>query len=171
MSDRHDKFTEPLHDTPAEKSPLIAAMEAAGYSYDRLESANDSLRFFGEGGQLLTMDGWHQCEEWLNGVVFDDPQVMDHVEIILHPERFPERYSERAALRAVEDAIEQNDNSFDGIINNLPEPSPTLQVCRCADEKIRESLLAKLKEQQTRGLSRSTEHSFVLCDPEERIRE
>lgn len=171
MSDWHDKFTEPMHDTPAEKTPLIAAIEAAGYNYDRLESTNDSLRFFGEGGQLLTMDSWHECEEWLNGVVFDNPQVMDRVEIILHPERFPERDPKRAALRAVEDAIEQNDNSFDGIINNRPEPGPTLQACRCADEEIRESLLAKLKEQQTRGQPRSTEHSFVSCDPEERIHE
>lgn len=171
MSDRHDKFNEPLHDIPTEKAPLIAAMEAAGYSYDQLESNNDSLRFLGEGGQLLTMGGWHKCEEWLNGVVFDDPQVMDRVEMILHPERFPERAPGRAALRAVEDAIEQNDNSFDGIINNLPEPNPTLQACRCADEEIRESLLAKLKEQQIHGLPRSTKHSFVSCDPEERIRE
>lgn len=85
MSDWHDEFTEPMHDTPADKDPLIAAMEAAGYTYDGLESTNDYLRFFGEGGQVITMGGWHECEEWLNGVVFDDPQVMDRVEIILHP--------------------------------------------------------------------------------------
>lgn len=118
MSDWHDEFTEPMHDTPADKDPLIAAMEAAGYTYDGLESTNDNLRFFGEGGQVITMGGWHECEEWLNGVVFDDPQVMNRVEIILHPERFPERDPGRAALRAVEDAVEQNDNSFDGIINS-----------------------------------------------------
>lgn len=53
MSDWHSEFTEPMHDTP----PLIAAMEAAGYSYDGLESTNDSLRFFGESGQVLTMGG------------------------------------------------------------------------------------------------------------------
>ena len=80
MSDWHDEFTEPMHDTPADKDPLIAAMEAAGYTYDGLESTNDYLRFFGEGGQVITMGGWHECEEWLNGVVFDDPQVMDRVE-------------------------------------------------------------------------------------------
>ena len=77
--------------TPADKDPLIAAMEAAGYTYDGLESTNDNLRFFGEGGQVIIMGGWHECEEWLNGVVFDDPQVMNRVEIILHPERFPEK--------------------------------------------------------------------------------
>lgn len=112
MSDWHDEFTEPMHDTPADKDPLIAAMEAAGYTYDGLESTNDNLRFFGEGDQVITMGGWHECEEWLNGVVFDDPQVMNRVEIILHPERFPEKDPGRAALRAVEDAVEQNDNSL-----------------------------------------------------------
>ena len=71
--------------------------------------------------------------------MFDDPQVMNRVEMILHPEHFPEREPARAALRAVEDTIEQNDNSFDGIINNLPEPTPTLQACRCVDEDVRES--------------------------------
>ena len=53
MSDWHDEFTEPMHDTPADKDPLIAAMEAAGYTYDGLESTNDNLRFFGEGVRSL----------------------------------------------------------------------------------------------------------------------
>lgn len=43
MSDWHDEFTEPMHDTPADKEPLIVAMEAAGYAYDGLESTNDNL--------------------------------------------------------------------------------------------------------------------------------
>ena len=98
MSDWHDEFTEPMHDTPTDKNPLIAAMEAAGYTYDGLESTNDNLCFFDEGGQVITMGGWHECEEWLNGVVFDDPQGMNRVEIILHPERFPEKDPGRAAL-------------------------------------------------------------------------
>ena len=117
------------------------------------------------------MGGWHECEEWLNGVVFDDPQVMDRVEIILHPERFPERDPGRAALRAVEDAVEQNDNNFDGIINNLPEPDPALQARKCADEESRESVLARLKEQQLQEPPRRPERPFLLCDPEERTRE
>lgn len=57
MSDWHSEFMEPMHDTPAEKEPLIAAMEAAGYHYDGLESTNDSLRFFGESGQVPD-HGW-----------------------------------------------------------------------------------------------------------------
>ena len=112
-----------------------------------------------------------ECEEWLNGVVFDDPQVMNRVEIILHPERFPEKDPGRAALRAVEDAVEQNDNSFDGIINNLPEPDPTLQACKCADEEAKQSVLAKLKEQQLHEPQHRSECSYILCGPEERCRE
>ena len=114
MSKWDEAHTEPMHDHPAEKDQLVAAMEAAGYVLDTLESTEDNLRFYGAYGNVMTMGGWHECEEWLNGVVFDDPQVSNRVEIILHPERFPERDPQRAALRAVEDAVEQNDNNFDG---------------------------------------------------------
>ena len=128
MSKWDEVHTEPLHDHPAEKDQLVAAMEAAGYVLDTLESTEDNLRFYGAYGNVMTMGGWHECEEWLNGVVFDDPQVSDRVEIILHPERFPERDPQRAALRAVEDTTEQNDNHFDGIINNQPQPDPA-ELC------------------------------------------
>ena len=98
------------------------------------------------------MGGWHECEEWLNGVVFDDPQVSDRVEIILHPERFPERDPQRAALRAVEDAVEQNDNNFDGIINNMPQPDPAEalreQARESAASEERRSVLEALKASQ-----------------------
>lgn len=168
MSDWHDEFAEPMRDTPAEKDSLVAAMEAAGYTYDGLQSTNDHLRFFGNNGQTITMGGWHECEEWLNGVVFDDPQVSDRVELILHPERFPEMDPGRAALSSVEDFVEQNDNSFDGIINNLPEPDPTERACRCADEKARESVLEKLREQQTQDPPAKHEWTRVFRRPKER---
>ena len=88
MSILDEVHTEPMHDHPAEKDQLAAAMEAAGYVLDTAESTEDNLRFFGANGNVMTVGGWHECEEWLNGVVFDDPQVSDRVEIILHPERF-----------------------------------------------------------------------------------
>ena len=31
-------------------------------------------------------------------------------------------------MRGIEDMVEQNDNNFDGVINNLPEPKPVTQV-------------------------------------------
>ena len=66
-------------------------MDAAGYSFDELESTDDNLRFLGEGGTLMQMSGWKDAKEWLEGVVFDDPDISDRVEKILHPEHFKEK--------------------------------------------------------------------------------
>ena len=141
MSKWDEVHTEPLHDHPAEKDQLVAAMEAAGYVLDTLESTEDNLRFYGAYGNVMIMGGWHECEEWL-----------DRVEIILHPERFPERDPQRAALRAVEDTTEQNDNHFDGIINNQPQPDPAETLRQQAKEskaaEERRSVLEALKARQ-----------------------
>lgn len=45
-------------------------------------------------------------------------------------------------MRGIEDQIEQNDNSLDGIINNLPEPEDRAEK----EEQAKESVLKKLKE-------------------------
>ena len=73
--------------TEQEKDIVITAMEAAGYQYDRIESRDDHLRFFGE-GSVMQMDSWQEARDWLDGVVFDDPAVSDRVESILYPDRF-----------------------------------------------------------------------------------
>ena len=176
MSKWDEVHTEPMHDHPAEKDQLVAAMEAAGYTLDTLESTGDNLRFYGAAGNIMTMGGWHECEEWLNGVVFDDPQVSDRVEIILHPERFPERDPQRAALRAVEDAVEQNDNNFDGIINNLPEPNPAealrQQARQSEQATTRDSVLEELKAQREKAeqIERAKRRPHILSCPEEKER-
>ena len=176
MSKWDEAHTEPMHDHPAEKDQLVAAMEAAGYTLDTLESTGDNLRFYGAFGNILTMGGWHECEEWLNGVVFDDPQVSDRVEIILHPERFPERDPQRAALRAVEDAVEQNDNSFDGIINNMPQPDPAealRQQARQAEQTAtRDSVLEELKAHRERAekVEKAKHRPHLFRDLEEKER-
>lgn len=65
-------------------------------------------------------------------------------------QKVPEKEIRRSDyLRAVEDAVEQNDNSFDGIINNLPEEA-TGSVSGYADEKIKEerkSLVEEIRKQ------------------------
>lgn len=176
MSKWDEAHTEPLHDHPAEKDQLVAAMEAAGYTLDTLESTGDNLRFYGAAGNIMTMGGWHECEEWLNGIVFDDPQVSDRVEIILHPERFPERDPQRAALRAVEDAVEQNDNNFDGIINNLPEPDPAealrQQARQSEQATARDSVLEELKAQREKAelAEKAKRRPQLFRDPDERER-
>ena len=176
MSKWDEVHTEPMHDHPAEKDQLVAAMEAAGYTLDTLESTGDNLRFYGAAGNIMTMGGWHECEEWLNGVVFDDPQISDRVEIILHPERFPERDPQRAALRAVEDAVEQNDNNFDGIINNLPEPDPAESLRQQARQSeqtaARDSVLEELKAQREKAdlAEKAKRRPQLFRNPDERER-
>ena len=181
MSKWDEVHTEPLHDHLAEKDQLVSAMEAAGYVLDTLESTEDNLRFFGAYGNVMTMGGWHECEEWLNGVVFDDPQVSDRVEIILHPERFPENDPKRASLRTVEAIVEQNDNSFDVIINNLPDPGPGEILRRmswdaeAAEKKAeRDSVLGALNGQKEKILFHENERQAARCrgfrEPEERER-
>lgn len=176
MSKWDEEHTEPLHDHPAEKDQLVAAMEAAGYVLDTMESTEDNLRFYGSCGNVMTMGGWHECEEWLNGVVFDDPQVSDRVEIILHPERFPERDPQRAALRAIEDSVEQNDNSFDGIINNMPQPDPAEELRQQARNSeqaaAKDSVLTALKEQREKAAEaeKAKTRSYRIRHPEERER-
>ena len=163
MSKWDETHTEPLHDHPAEKDQLAAAMEAAGYVLDTLESTEDNLRFYGAYGNVMTMGGWHECEEWLTGVVFDDPQVSDRVEIILHPERFPEQDPQRAALRAVEDSVEQNDNYLDGAINNVlqHDPAEALRYQARESEKAEErrSVLEALKAKQEEAMKAAAEET------------
>ena len=73
------------------KSKIIAAMDAAGYHFDEMESSDDQLRFLGEYGTVMYMDRRKEAKEWLEGVVFDDPAVSDRVEKILQPEHFKEK--------------------------------------------------------------------------------
>ena len=74
------------------------------------------------------------------------------MEIILPPERFPEKDPQRAALRAVEDSVEQNDNHFDGIINNREQPDAAealrLQARESEKADERRSVLEALKAKQ-----------------------
>lgn len=66
---------------------LLIAMEAAGYQYDAIESSKGNLRFIGEAGAVMQMESWDEAREWLEGVVFDDPEVAANVHNLLHPEK------------------------------------------------------------------------------------
>ena len=70
-----------------EQSSLIKAMKKAGYHYDSVESYEKNVRFWHEYG-TLQFDSWGNLSQWLDGVVFDDPEIMIEIEMILHPERF-----------------------------------------------------------------------------------
>lgn len=66
------------------------AMEAAGYTYDEINSAEepDGEQYFTyEGGQMRFANET-EALEWISGVVFDDPERQEAVDRILHPEAF-----------------------------------------------------------------------------------
>ena len=51
----------------------------------------------------------------------------------------------RNPMRGIEDMVEQNDNSFDGVINNV-KPEPDSIILELSDDD-KKSVLGKLKEQ------------------------
>lgn len=61
----------------------------------------------------------------------------------------------RNYLRDVEDTVEQNDNSFDGVINNAPDTSFTRDLVGQAEEDLkdpekRRSVMEKIRQEQER---------------------
>ena len=52
-------------------------------------------------------------------------------------------------MRGIEDMVEQNDNNFDGVINNLPEEKSVAQMTNVdviEEEQEKKSVLKKLQE-------------------------
>ena len=52
-------------------------------------------------------------------------------------------------MRGIEDMVEQNDNNFDGVINNLPEPKPVTQIDSedvIEEVQKKKSVLEKIRE-------------------------
>lgn len=69
------------------ENAIVEAMAAAGYDYDDIDSYDECLVFRGNYAKM-EFSSWNDALEWLEGVAFDDPEVSDNVEKILHPERF-----------------------------------------------------------------------------------
>ena len=78
----------------------------------------------------------------------------------------------RNPMRGIEDMVEQNDNSFDGVINNLPEPKPVCQVSAAEvieEEQKKKSVLKRLQEQVPVHEGAKPVTGCVLCGDRERI--
>ena len=74
-------------------------------------------------------------------------------------------------MRGIEDMVEQNDNSFDGVINNLPAPKPVCQVDAAEvieDEQEKKSILKKLQETTVVPENPKSATACQLCDAMER---
>lgn len=77
----------------------------------------------------------------------------------------------RNPMRGIEDMVEQNDNSFDGVINNLPEPKSVCQVDAAEvieQEQKKKSVLKKLQGAPTPEPPKPA-RGCVLCGDLERI--
>lgn len=66
---------------------IIDAMKAAGYYFDEINSY-DSYIVFDSDYAHIYFESVDELIAWLDGVVFDDPEISDNVEKIMHPERF-----------------------------------------------------------------------------------
>ena len=91
---------------------VIQAMEAAGYALDIYESTSASPVYNYEMQTIpLRFESLKENMEWLNGVVFDDPEISDAVERIMHPnieesERMEEKNKIRVAIESTDDYTE-----------------------------------------------------------------
>ena len=78
----------------------------------------------------------------------------------------------RNFMRGIEDMVEQNDNNFDGVINNLPEEKPVSQVSN-ADvieaEQEKKSILKKLQETVPESEKPKPAAACCLCGGMERF--
>ena len=70
---------------------LVEAMEVAGMHFDEIDSSPDSLRFTSEMGIVTYFENWNEVENWIEGTVFDDPEVEQEVDEILHPEKYEDK--------------------------------------------------------------------------------
>ena len=78
----------------------------------------------------------------------------------------------RNPMRGIEDMVEQNDNSFDGVLNNLPEPRPVCQVTAAdviEEEQKKKSVLKKLQEVASVPEKPKTVNGCMLCGDLERV--
>lgn len=70
---------------------LVDAMVVTGMHFDELDSSPDSLRFTSEMGIVTYFENWNEVENWIEGTVFDDPEVEQEVDEILHPEKYADK--------------------------------------------------------------------------------
>lgn len=100
---------------------LCRAMRAAGYGYLGTDRDGELLRFTDDSMQDIVFTDWPEVREWLEYVVFDDPDVSDAVERVLHPERFTHEQQRRSHASYI--VIETCDSDCQWLTVTLPRPA------------------------------------------------
>lgn len=99
--------------------------------------------------------------------------VRKHTRKEFDPQKQEVRHKD--GMRAIEDAVEQNDNSFDGVINNLPDEATgnASSVSDDTEAKTRASLMDEIKRQQEQSLQQTgaarPAPRILYTDGEERV--
>jgi hypothetical protein len=99
---------------------MVEAMREGGYEYDEIDSDSDRFAFNGEYGARMDFASIPEAEQWLDGVVFDNPEVGERVERIMHPERYnnerstgmAEKDRETLLAERIIDFYEKYDSAF-----------------------------------------------------------
>ena len=76
--------------SPERMEQIVEAFEAADLSYDNINSYGGYLVFNGE-GSVYSFESWAAAEDWIEGVIFDEPERNEAVERVLHPERYEQQ--------------------------------------------------------------------------------
>ncbi|MBQ2577182.1 MAG: DUF4316 domain-containing protein [Lachnospiraceae bacterium] len=117
--------------------------------------------------KMKTIRKWDEVSG--NAVEEQIPESIDPIEDVGLGPSISRNY-----MRGIEDMVEQNDNSFDGIINNVPAPPMPdfAAINEKADEEdiendTKASILEKIKEQQEKvksvPISDLEKSSPVIC--------
>lgn len=66
----------------------LEAMRVAGYDYNKFDSDTNHIVFDGDYGARMMFSNIFEVGQWLDGIVFDDPEIGKQIERIIHPERY-----------------------------------------------------------------------------------
>ena len=123
-----------------EETELLArAMRAAGYGYLGLDRTGE-LCFTDENLQNIRFAAWPDVRTWLEGVVFDDPDVSDAVERILHPEHFAAAPKQERRSHASYYVIETCDSDCQWLTCTVNRPADL------SDDQYRKLFFRKMAE-------------------------
>lgn len=73
--------------SPEHIAQIVTAFAAAGLSYNTLENCAGYILFTGD-DVGYTFKSWKKACEWIDGVIFDDPEKNKAVEHVMHPTRY-----------------------------------------------------------------------------------
>ena len=111
-----------------------------------------------------TMTEWERGNRSMPNYLYALIEYKIQTEFGLKPEQTKDPNALGNQMRGIEDMVEQNDNSFDGIINNLPKQEDIYEK----SEGARESVLKKLKDCVKILEEEKDKHPRSLCPDRER---